>query len=81
MRNNPTPAMERWRIVNGNAYATDPNSGIHGAYLVRNPFAPIVGNDLRIIAANAEDEEAQGWEHVSVSLHYRTPTCLARKTA
>ena len=67
MRDNPTEAMEKCRVITG-PYASPPKSGCQGAYLVYEPAM------LKIICSDGKDEKAENFEHVSVSLRNRTPT-------
>ena len=59
--------LEPYRIARG-PWASDRRK-MDGAYLI-----PRRKVELRIIACDGTDPEAQGWEHVSVSLAHRTPT-------
>lgn len=68
MRKQPSIAMERGRVLTG-PYGTTMADGCQGAFLIR-----LDGHPIKIMAADGKDEEAQGWEHVSVSCPNRTPT-------
>lgn len=56
------------RIKHG-PYGTDESDGNNGCFMIYSD-----GVKIRIIASTAEFPEAQGWEHVSVSLADRCPT-------
>ena len=60
--------LSRGRVRTG-AYASDDSYGLCGAYRVTGP----AGATLTIMASDAKGPEAQGWEHVSVSLPGRCP--------
>lgn len=61
MRTKPPPNLAAACQVRG--------LGMSGIYQIYGPR----GHDLRIIASDAGDPIAEGWEHVSVSLQTRTP--------
>lgn len=63
--------LESGRVLNGQ-WTSPPGSGPHGAFSVAGPCA----TDLTIIACDGKDDEAQGWEHVSVSCRNRCPNWL-----
>ena len=48
---------------------SDPEYGMNGAFEIMGPC----GAELRIIANDASEPEAEGWEHVSVSTARRPP--------
>src|SRR5262245_56707138 len=48
---------------------SSPDYGLTGAFVLNGPC----GSVLRIIANDAEEPSAQGWEHVSVSCPHRCP--------
>jgi hypothetical protein len=62
--------MESGRILFGH-YGTPPNAGPFGAFKV---ICPLTGGKLHILATDGDIEDAQGWDHVSVSLSDRCPT-------
>lgn len=53
-----------WRVRTG-PMKSDDRSGNNGAFLIQVPNGP----QLNVVASCGA-----GWEHVSVSTHYRTPT-------
>jgi hypothetical protein len=55
--------LEVGRIRSGK-WGSDPQDGANGAFVITGPH----GVSLRIIASDGVDPEAQGWEHVSVSV-------------
>jgi hypothetical protein len=67
---------EKYRIRSG-AFGTDKGDPF-GAFWIPQPR----GAPLRILATDGADADAQGWEHVSVSLPNRCPTweemCVAK---
>lgn len=71
MRPDVPQALEKGRVRTGE-YASTAKDGLCGAFHVLGPH----GLPLRIIADDntTEPETSQGWEHVSVSTQYRTPT-------
>jgi len=54
--------MEAARVQHG-PWASSSGYGLNGAFMVMGPK----GAELRIIASDGADPDAQGWEHVSVS--------------
>jgi hypothetical protein len=73
MRKQPTIPIELGRVTEG-PLGSEPFSGCQGAYVVPSPFSKYMEIELRILCADGEDDIAEGWEHVSVSLSFRTPT-------
>lgn len=69
MKHAPPDKLNRARVRTG-PLAGDDSDGMCGAFRV---IAP-TGATLAIVAANAADPRAEGWEHVSVSLPNRCPT-------
>jgi hypothetical protein len=67
--------LEKGRIVTGD-YASTPDDGLMGAFIVRGPLS----RELAIISSGPKHNH--GWEHVSVSMRSRTPTwvemCFAK---
>jgi hypothetical protein len=61
--------IEKGRILTG-PHASDPTWGPYGKFFIRCPHC---GIRLQIIASGADDPEACGWEHVSVSTTQRCP--------
>jgi hypothetical protein len=59
--------MERGRLLDG-PYASVMKDGCNGAFVIKRS-----GVILRMISSDGTDEEAMGWEHVSVSCLHRTP--------
>src|SRR5678816_4354805 len=70
MRQYPTIIMERCRVLKG-PYASTMKDGCNGAFMVH-----IKQHRLKVLSSDGTDDEAQGWEHVSVSCPNRTPTWL-----
>jgi hypothetical protein len=68
MKKFPSVVMEQGRILHG-TYGSAMTDGCNGAFVVK-----LDGRTLRVIASDGLDDDAQGWEHVSVSLKDRTPT-------
>lgn len=66
MRDLTFPEIDRFRLRDGRTVALygDVGDGTCGAFLIRGG-----GVSLRVIASSGE-----GWDHVSVSVHDRTPT-------
>ena len=62
------PKLTAGRVRDGQ-YASDDSFGNTGAFQVIGPN----GSNLRIVATDTETPEAEGWEHVSVSLQGRCP--------
>lgn len=62
--------LEHGRITQGE-YGTPNGGSPTGAFTIYNPRRTDV---LRIIANDAKPKDAEGWEHVSVSLEHRCPT-------
>ena len=62
-----SPRLEEYRLRSGR-YASPPHSS-YGAFEMPGPC----GARLTIIAADAHDRLAEGWEHVSVSTERRIP--------
>lgn len=56
--------------VRSGPYGSDDSLGMSGAFLL---IAPTTRASLIVMAADAEDREVDGWEHVSVSLRHRCP--------
>lgn len=72
MRNTPNVKAERYRIHDG-AMGSDATYGNNGAFLVPQKNGP----DLVCVVSDGtcpETPEASGWEHVSVSTQFRSPT-------
>jgi hypothetical protein len=70
VRTSPTPEIERGRVLAGN-YGSPPGASF-GLFFIRRR-----GVQLKIMSSGGgEDmpEEAQGWEHVSISTPSRCPT-------
>jgi hypothetical protein len=72
VRLNPSAQIEagRVRVALGARPATTYANGCTGAFEVKHPQTQGL---LRIISNTGTDEDAQGWEHVSVSLLHRCP--------
>ena len=68
MRPPPNQRIERYRF-HPDGFSVVPAGENYGAFRV--PTAN--GDVLRIVAAGADKPEAEGWEHVSVSLKNRCP--------
>jgi hypothetical protein len=68
MRDFPRTAIEAARVPDG-PYGTSVTAGCNGAFVIK-----LNGHVLKVMASDGNDQEAQGWEHVSVSCRYRTPT-------
>jgi hypothetical protein len=70
MRKTLPEKLEAGRMRRG-PQASKPEWGAYGAFVVMGP----TGRELHIIASGGDDddEDAQGWEHVSVSLEGRPP--------
>lgn len=68
MRKEVPERLEAGRIREG-MVRSDPSWGLSGYFLVQGPCGQI----LKIVASDAELPEAEGWEHVSVSLKNRCP--------
>jgi hypothetical protein len=68
MRKRLSDIVERNRMRNG-LYASSSEDGCNGAFIITD----LKGVILRIIASDASEPEAEGWEHVSVSLEKRAP--------
>lgn len=66
MREDIDPRLSRNRL------SAMPWDGLMGAYQVQGPC----GESLRIVASMGETAGEQGWEHVSVSTHRRTPNWI-----
>ena len=60
--------MEDYRVTRGEF--ASPRHARYGAFI--NVIGP-TGAELTIIASDAGEPEAEGWEHVSVSIAHRTP--------
>ena len=50
-------------------FASDPQDGANGKFYIQGPCGAI----LMIVASDGQDPEAEGWEHVSVSIPNRCP--------
>lgn len=61
--------LERGRIKDG-PWGSDASLGFNGAFEILGP----AGIQLRIIASDGVDPDAQGWEHASISTDTRIPT-------
>lgn len=76
MRNTPNLRIDRYRKVHPVLGDSEPGQN-WGYFEIPRP-----SGTLRIIAMDANEEYAKGWEHVSVSLNNRTPTweemCLVK---
>ena len=70
MRRTIPRTMDRWRVRSGLLRTTNAD-GRQGAFAMPNPLA---SGELLIIASDAREPEAEGWEHVSVSTATRCPT-------
>lgn len=68
MKDHVPNLLENGRIMDG-YYGSDYTWGLNGAFEIQGPC----GERLRIIATDGKDELSEGWEHVSVSTHRRTP--------
>ena len=68
MRSQLSDMIEIGRVREG-AWGSHRRDGLNGAFLIAGPL----GAELRIIASDGIDMVAQGWEHVSVSIHNRCP--------
>ena len=68
MREFPKAEIEAARVFDG-PYGTTVVDKCNGAFVIK-----LNGHVMKILASDGTDEEAQGWEHVSVSLRWRTPT-------
>src|SRR5215218_9591845 len=74
MRTKPPTALERCRVLRGPIGS--PAGVMYGAFVIPQKSGP----DLNVIAHDGVAEPAErnpglmGWEHVSVSTPYRTPT-------
>lgn len=64
-----TPSILETGRVRSGPMGSHPKFGLHGAFFVAGPCA----QELKIIAADGTDDEALGWEHVSVSCRNRCP--------
>ena len=63
MRKELKEGLEACRVTWGE-WGSCPGDGLNGAFLIPGPNGP----SLRIIASDGVHPDAQGWEHVSVSL-------------
>lgn len=59
---------EKTRITAG-MFATDEHDGNNGSFIIKNPFTRNGKPEFTVFASDGE-----GWEHVSVSFSFRTPT-------
>lgn len=66
MRSQPPPRLEFGRITTGE-FASTPADGMMGAFIIS------ANNKTLKIVSSGFDKES-GWEHVSVSTEYRTPS-------
>jgi len=66
MRTIPPVQLERGRVIKGD-YATTSSDGMVGAFFIS------ANNKLLKVISSGVDKE-YGWEHVSVSTEYRTPS-------
>lgn len=68
MRETPSLLVECGRILDG-PYGTSMSDHCNGAFII-----VVNGRTLRIMASDGTDEDAHGWEHVSVSRANKCPT-------
>lgn len=71
MRESVPERLERSRVIEGRL-ATSPRDGFLGCFIMAGPC----GAQLRIIASAGDSREADGWEHVSVSIANRVPNWI-----
>jgi hypothetical protein len=64
MRKELDARLEAARLRGDDWWGSDPSDGLNGCFLVAGPC----GSKLRIIATDGTGDNAEGWEHVSVSL-------------
>jgi hypothetical protein len=68
MRAIPDPRLFGARVRNG-PLGSDDSWGSTGCFIIQGPR----GEELKIIASNADFPDSEGWEHVSVSTRRRCP--------
>jgi hypothetical protein len=70
MRQKVPTELERGRYRDG-SIASNESDGFNGAFMILGPH----GLPLKIVSSTADAAAVtQGWDHVSVSTQYRTPT-------
>jgi hypothetical protein len=70
MRKTTPERLENGRVRDG-PYGSGSWLGLYGAFKILGPHGQMLA--IMASAADDDDEAAQGWEHVSVSLKHRTP--------